>query len=180
MTGPGELRRVLWLSTTLCQVGGGERLVLEGARHFENRGVDTLIATFEFHERALFDGAYSPKLVVLAPETVNSTPRSVPGKMALWLRRALALARCVAGYQPQVLVAQTESSAFLLYLVTLFAPRPYGLLLFGQMFQFPEDLTKYSLIFRKHLREIRESQPGYRQIIALDPPAWSPARRAQV
>ncbi len=63
MTANGAIRRVFWLATALNQAGGGDRFVVEGTKHFEDQGIETTIATFDFHQNALFDSTYQVNVV---------------------------------------------------------------------------------------------------------------------
>src|SRR5690242_14850444 len=64
----GRVRKVVWLSGTLNQVGGGERLALEGVKHFVDQGITTHLVTWNFHPRALFDGRYSAEHITILSE----------------------------------------------------------------------------------------------------------------
>jgi glycosyltransferase involved in cell wall biosynthesis len=173
---PRRVRSIVWLTGTLNQIGGGERLILEGAKYFAAQGVQTRIVTWSFHPRALFDGAYSADNI-----TVIQEPRpSGNGVLPRTIRRAatlLDLRRLLRQHHPDIVMCQSEYDCIVAWLATRGLGIPYAVEIFGQMFQFNLDFAKYTLAFRRHLRAIRDSKIGYQQTVPLQGPRLNPVAR---
>ncbi len=84
--------------------------------------------------------------------------------------------RCIASsgtFAPELVICQSEFDAIKLYLLSHVLRFRYRVLVFGQMYQFKTDITRYSTVFRRHLKTIVASRPGYRDTVAMPPPHLS-------
>ena len=79
---------------------------------------------------------------------------------------------CVSSFKPDLIICQSEFDNIRLNLITLFNRIPIRLFVFGQMFQFKSDISKYSYIFRKKLDIVLEKQPDYKMRLG-DKPIFS-------
>ncbi len=159
------IQRVVLFSSTLNQTGGGDRLLLELARGLEIQGVQVTIIVLDFHPRALFEGQFAPpRLIVLG------RPPSGIAFIWGWLKTVWKTRQVILAARAQHIVAQSETNAIFVRLALCGHRIPYSIQIFGQMFQFPHDLTKYARVFRKHLPVIIESMEGYRHTIPREMP----------
>ncbi len=177
----GKIRKIIWFSSTLNQAGGGERLLLEGIKYFGNQKIRTSVLTYDFNEKALFDGGYKANIVQLMEnkDKINFTNflSVTTYKLFIIFLCIFPLRKAINEIKPDVIICQSENNAIMLYFATLLTPFSYVIHIFGQTFQFPEDLTKYALIFRRHLGEIRESVAGYMESIPEKLPKCSLVKR---
>lgn len=173
------IKKIIWFSGSLNQVGGGERLILEGAKYFESKGIKTYILTWNFENKALFDETYKQdNILVLSQksEAVNSKNHLL--KIMRRISKILTLRRKLKEINPDVIITQTYTTDSIpLFLATLFSSFPYVTFIHGTMFRIPEDLIKYTFIFRKYFSKIRESVTGYKETIPLSPLKSTLARR---
>lgn len=167
----GKIKKIVWFSGSLNQVGGGERLILEGVKYFESNGIRTYILTWDFDEKALFDGTYqADNILVLSQKDVVINSTNLLSKIVRGISNTLTLRRKIREVKPDVIITQTYTiDSIPLYLATLFSPFLYVTFIHGTMFRIPEDSIKYTIIFRKYFNEIRESVTGYRETIPLSP-----------
>lgn len=153
-------------------MGGGERLLLEGVKFYRQQGHRAIVITWFFDEDALFDGAYENRDIF----ELNTTeaPRDKIIQRA-WSRfRTLGRLRTILQEQEVSLVfIQGEYDVALVWLATLITRIRYRFIVFGQMFQYPHDIGKYAVVFRRHLRAITLSRPGYTETVPLEPPRRS-------
>lgn len=170
------LDRLLWyVAGTLDMAGGGERLIMEGVKYFESVGVKAtlLLDRAMPNGAAFFDGAYAPRVQVLdAGTTEPAKPASgILGKAVrrlgrIWRRtNAMSHTVCVT---PTLLIANSPEECRQLWfagLLTRRLLRPDITFIHGSWFQFAEDRMKYAFIFRRRFRQIRDSDPVYREMI---------------
>jgi glycosyltransferase involved in cell wall biosynthesis len=167
-----DKKTLVWVVATLSSVGGGEQLLLEGANHYRSIGYDVHIFTWSFNEEALFDGTYDNKNIHVL--SGKQTSRQSIFRRALSRAYSLiSLRKKIQALNPERVICQSEYDVALVYLATLFTKIPYSILIFGQTFQFPHDIAKYSLMFKKQLKEIVGSMPGYGETIPLQRPKTS-------
>ncbi|MBI4056643.1 MAG: glycosyltransferase family 4 protein [Elusimicrobia bacterium] len=164
-----NIQRMLWLTSTLNQIGGGERLLLEGKKFFENQNIETVVLAGRFSPKALFDGTYSSHNIISLglPPLPN---KKITQEVFRRIRLLPMIHREIRRLKPDIVLCQSEYDCILLWGATLFNHQPYAVLIFGQMFQFAENIAKYTLVFRKHLKEIRASRPGYMATVPLKAP----------
>jgi glycosyltransferase involved in cell wall biosynthesis len=166
------MKSIVWIVTRLQQVGGGEKLLFEGVRHYRERGFDVHIITWHFDPKCLFDGEYENKNIhVLGGAGIEGG--RILDKAWSRARSIFAVRKLVREISPELVICQSEYDVVLARLATAGTNIPYSVLIFGQTFQFPKDHAKYSLIFRRHLREIVQSFAGYRDTIPLAAPRLS-------
>jgi glycosyltransferase involved in cell wall biosynthesis len=162
--------RVLWFVSSLEKVGGGERFALEAVAALRAKGHEAILVCDRFHPDASFGGRYDLSGTKVLEQKYQ------PGQG--YLRRVLAkffgliaLWNAVRSSAPQLLVCQSEFDAIKIGIIARFLRCPYRVYVFGQMFQFKTDISRYSTVFRRHLRTIVASRPGYRDTVTLPPPS---------
>jgi glycosyltransferase involved in cell wall biosynthesis len=159
-----EQKQLIYIINRLSEVGGGEKLLLEGVKYYRNLGYRVYIITWEFNEKALFNGTYENKDIINFDEIIK--PREqVLGRAFDRIKSIFKLRQLIREINPQLIITQGEYDVAICYLATLFTSFKYSFLIFGQIFQFPHDISKYALIFRRYLSKIRNSQQGYRDTI---------------
>jgi glycosyltransferase involved in cell wall biosynthesis len=165
-------KRVVFVTSTLNQVGGGERLLLEGVKYYDKIGIDVYVITWNFDKKALFDGKYQiPNLI-----NFDLNSNSGVGDYKYMFNKLLTIfkfRKVLRNLKPDLIISQSENDTTILNIAQLFLKKNYVTLIFGQMFQFPHDHTKYSLVFKKHLKSIVNSFVGYRESIPLINPSKS-------
>ena len=55
------VKRILWVVGSLEQIGGGERLLLEGVKYYDCIEVQTKVVTWRYNKNALFGNGYQLK-----------------------------------------------------------------------------------------------------------------------
>lgn len=162
-------RKIVWVLNRLITVGGGEKLLLEGVEYYREIGFDVYIITWEFSEKALFEGKYENKNIINLNERIK--PReNIFQRAVTRLGSILSFRKKLKELNPELIIVQGEYDVATTYIATLFTKLKYSFLIFGQIFQYPHDMGKYSLIFRKNLKTIIESQQGYKETIPIIPP----------
>jgi glycosyltransferase involved in cell wall biosynthesis len=165
----GPRKRIVWIVSRLTAVGGGERLIWEGARRYRELGFDVHVVTWAFDPKSLFDGAYENRDIHVLGDDRRAR-KAVLSRAWVRARSLGRLLRLVKKLEPDLLLCQSEYDAILTHVISRLSGVPFSVLIFGQMFQFPEDLAKYSRTFRPHLGEIVASMPGYRDTVSLTAP----------
>jgi glycosyltransferase involved in cell wall biosynthesis len=161
--------KLLWFVSSLEQKGGGERFVLEAVHALRAQGHDAHLACDRLAEAASFDGRYDLSRVICTARPFDL--RASYARRALnKLRGAVALARVVRHLKPELVICQSEFDAIRLYLLSRVLAFRYRVFVFGQMYQFKTDITRYSTVFRRHLEAIVASRPGYRATVTMPPP----------
>ncbi len=167
MNTPSRPKRVVFFSGMLLGVGRAERLLLEEVKFLKKNGFDTRIVTFDFHPEFLFNQSYG----AVVEQIGRPLPTSglLPRAMVL-VANILALRRKLKQIKPDIIISSSSWGCVYLYFATLFTPYPYATYIHGSIFWFPTDLLKYTLTHRKVLHEIRNSVPGHKEFIPLQPP----------
>ncbi len=161
-----SIRRLVWyVEAPLTFSGGGERLLLEGIKHFTKLGIETALfaAGAPVDSRKLFNGAYQPHVLVSVP---------LVRKSAFWTRipvirhffRLWRDAEVIAGFKPDYLIANSQySSALLLKMKAMGQLRgiPFACFIHGSLFQFRNDREKYAWIFSSRFHEVWNADPVY-------------------
>ena len=164
------IKRVAFISSTLNQVGGGEKLLLEGVKYYHKIGLDVHVITWNFDKISMFDGKYTmPNLINLDVETSKKVGDYK--FMLIKIFYIFKLRKILVNLKPDLIISQSENDSTVLNLAQLFLKKNYITLIFGQMFQSSHDYTKYSLIFKKHLKPIVNSFVGYGETIPLQNPS---------
>jgi glycosyltransferase involved in cell wall biosynthesis len=159
-------KTIVWIAGSLIDVGGGEQLLFEGVKHFRSIGYDVHIITWSFDQEALFNNTYENKNIHVISENESSRSNIFKRASSRFLS-IFTLRKKIALLSPHRIICQSEYDVTLVYLATLGKKIPYSILIFGQTFQFPHDLAKYSLVFKKHLKTIVASMDGYRETTPL-------------
>jgi glycosyltransferase involved in cell wall biosynthesis len=166
-----KIRKIAWITSTLHTAGGGSRLLLEGKEFYEKQGIDVHVITWDFDEESLFDGRYSRENI-FEIEGSRDPHGSLTSRAIKRLKTIGRLRAMLKKFRPDVVFNQSEYDAALLKIALVGTHYPQVAFVFGQMFQFPNDLAKYAIPFRRHLNEIRNSTPGYREFVpAKRPPS---------
>jgi glycosyltransferase involved in cell wall biosynthesis len=166
------MQKIIWFVSSLEQKGGGERFVLEGTAALRALGHRVLVVCDRLDEKASFDGRYDLS-------DIRCTASEYDGKRSYFMRifakarGLIGLRRIIAQEKPDMVVCQSEYDAIKLYLLSRIIPFAYRVFVFGQMYQFKTDISRYAKIFRPHLETIVASRPGYKTTVALPPPALS-------
>ncbi len=166
------MKNVVFISSTFNQVGGGERLILEGIKFYSEKGFNVTLITWNYNEKSLINNKYK------VPNLINLNSDNKFNINSYWfaarkLLKILEFRRILISLKPDFIISPSENDTTFLYLAMLFTKKKYSTLIFGQMFQIPEDPTRYSFVFRKHLKKIISSYVGYRETIPLRRPKQS-------
>jgi glycosyltransferase involved in cell wall biosynthesis len=165
--------KLLWFVSSLEQKGGGERFVLEAAQALKGQGHTVRIACDRLAVAASFDGRYDLSNVICTQQGLDGSAAYLM-RVLNKLRGIFALHRVIRDFRPDMVVCQSEFDAIKLYILSCLLGFPYRVFVFGQMYQFKTDITRYSSVFSKHLQTIVASRPGYRVTVPLTPPKLTP------
>lgn len=161
--------KVLWFVSSLEQKGGGERFVLEGINALRALGHEANIVCDRLDAAASFDGRYDLSSIRCVNRTLNHNAGYFP-RVFSKLRGTLDLLGVIRQCRPDLVLCQSEFDAIKLYLLSRLLRFRYRVFVFGQMYQFRTDITRYSSVFRRHLETIISSRPGYRETVIMPPP----------
>jgi glycosyltransferase involved in cell wall biosynthesis len=176
----GEIKKIVWFNREFCEKGGGERLILEGLKHFESVGIESYLLTFTFDRKALFDGIYKPEIIEITQKDNQSTENFLL-KIISPICKTLALRKKIKNIKPDFIITQGQwNHNISLYLATLFPSFPYVVHIFGSMFTFSDEFSKYAMVFRKHFNEVRESMEAYKEIIPTKLPKIGVVKRLRL
>ena len=164
--------KVLWLVSSLEQKGGGERFVLEARAAIQALGHDAQIVCDRLGAQASFDGRYDLSKVICTAQRPDGGTGYV-GHAWQKLRGVIALFGIFRQFRPDLVICQSEFDAIRLYLLSRFCKFTYRVFVFGQMYQFDTDISRYAFVFRRHLETIVASRPGYRTTVKMPPPTLS-------
>lgn len=168
---------ILWFVSSLEQKGGGERFVLEAVASLRGLGHNAQVACDRLDAAASFDGRYDLSQVICTAQAFQRGAGYVSRAFSK-LRGVFALFRVIRRLAPELVICQSEFDAIKLYLLSRVLGFRYRVFVFGQMYQFKTDLTRYSSVFRRHLETIIASRPGYRDTVAMPPPRLPPLVKA--
>ncbi len=158
-----------WVVSSLERRGGGERFVLEGANALRKLGHDAFVVCDRRGEDASFDGEYDLSTVVCTGRSQGldvSYLKTVYSKFI----GIFALYGALRAIKPEIVICQSEYDAIRVFLISRLLKFKYYVFVFGQMYQFSTDVSRYSSVFRKHLEVIVASRPGYQETVVLPPP----------
>lgn len=157
-------KNIAWIVSRLDIVGGGEKLLGEGVRHYSNLGHKVFVYTWAYDSRSTYEGKYSfGELTVF--EKVETSRQNL---MKHALSRAIhifKIRRSLKDRNVNVVICQSEYDAILVKLASIGLNIKTVLLAFGQTFQFINDLAKYSFTFKKAFRNVFDLNPVYRGFI---------------
>jgi glycosyltransferase involved in cell wall biosynthesis len=172
MTHSEDKKTILWVLKSLEVPGGGERLLLEGARHYRSLGLRVIIVVWHFSEVSLFNGEYENRDIICL--NAKSSQRANIIKSAFFrIQKLFELRKIIKDNNVDLMFSQGEYDNALLYLASRCLNIPYRFLIFGQTYQYPHDNAKYSYFFKPHLKTIVNSCPGYKDTTPLTKPKLS-------
>ena len=161
-------KKIVWFVASLQQRGGGERFVLETVRALRKSGLKTSLICDRLSDEASFDGTYD------LSDVVDLEQSGVSEKYFLRLLQKclgiFSLYAAVRRERPTLIICQSEHDAIKISIISKLLNCRYRVFIFGQMFQFKTDISKYSRVFREHLEIITASSPGYGRNVTLPPP----------
>ena len=160
-----KIHSIAWVTSTLDVASGGARLLLEGIAYYKSIGIRVLVITWDFHEDALFDGRYS-KDDIFEIRGSKAAGLSLTSRALKRLMTIKTLRNKLVEFKPDIIFNQSEYDATILKIALVGTKLRYASFIFGQMFQFYNDITKYAFPFNRHLEEIRNSTPGYREFVS--------------
>jgi glycosyltransferase involved in cell wall biosynthesis len=161
--------KVLWFVSSLEQKGGGERFVLETVHALCDQGHDAHVVCDRLKRAASFDDRYDLSEVICTSQPFDSNAGYV-SRVLSKLRGLSALYQAIHRFKPELVICQSEFDAIKLYLLSRVLRFRYRVFVFGQMYQFKTDITRYSTVFRRHLETVIASSPGYRDTVVMPPP----------
>lgn len=166
-------KKILWVVGSLEQIGGGERLLLEGVKYYDSIGVQTKVVTWRYNEKALFGKGYQLNDIVVLGNNKNVKRSNILKFGFDRFKSIVKLLSIARKFNPDLLLCQSEYDAIIVGIIARMLNRKFTVLIFGQTYQFPNDNIKYSILFRKHLTEIVNSCQGYKDSIPLTAPKLS-------
>lgn len=153
--------KILWYVSQLNQSGGGDRYALATAELLREYGHNVIIACDSVGPAASFDGRYDLSSVISFNEPdkreISYVKKVIKKAFGLW-----PVIKLIWRERPEMLFCQSEYDAIRLMAVTRIFRVPFRVHIFGQMYQFRSDLSKYSWIFKGDMPSILESCPGYK------------------
>jgi len=170
-----EIRRLIWfVGGELTFAGGGERLLLEGLKSFAEKGIEAVLFTNggSVSREALFDGAYSPTMLPIK-RVKSSILANFPAlKRLKKINNLLEIRNTLSCFNPDIVIANSQFEAKILWILNLLTFKnkiKFVCFIHGSLFQFPDDLKKYALVFRSKFKTIWENDPVYKAVIPLQP-----------
>ena len=160
---------MLWFVSSLEKKGGGERFVLEGSNAIRSHGHDVRIVCDRLNDAASFDGRYDLTGVLCTAQDYDPKAGYLSRTFSK-IGGLLALYRVVRNERPDLVICQSEFDTIKLFVLSKLMRVKYRTFVFGQMFQFKSDISKYSSVFRRHLETVVSSRPGYRDTVMMPPP----------
>lgn len=160
--------RIIWYVSSLEQKGGGERFVLEGVEALKRAGNEVQLVCDRLTDAASFDGRYDLSVI-----TALNSKEGGKSYLSIALSKALGifkLSSLVRDFKPELVVCQSEFDAIKVHVLSKIYGFKYSVFVFGQMYQFSTDISKYSSVFRRYLNQIVQSRPGYKETVILPPP----------
>ncbi len=162
--------KVSWYVASLEKIGGGERFVLEATKALEERGVDITVIADTINSKLLFNGKYNLSNVICTNAKFINLMSGYFLAASYKLLGVVNLYQTLRAIRPNHVVCQSEYDAIKVWILSKFFRYDFSVFVFGQMFQFAHDNSKYSTIFRAHLNRILSSRPGYSETVVLPPP----------
>ncbi len=166
------MQKIIWFVSSLEQKGGGERFVLEGTAALRAIGHDVRIVCDRLDHKASFDGRYDLSTILCTASEYDGN-QGYFSRIFAKARGMIALLHIISREKPDMVVCQSEYDAIKLYLLSRIIRFTYRVFVFGQMYQFKTDISRYAKIFRPHLEAIIASRPGYRMTVTMPPPRLS-------
>jgi len=185
--GMREFHVVWYRSGTTGLFGGAERVMLEGLRCLRQMGMRTTLLLHEplLPEIAEFFRPYHFEIVIVPGFSANgSAAKGRFNRLLRFFRQVRKLRATLKALAPSLVVAADgPNDCYLLWLYSLaglIRLPPTVTFIHGSPFQFADDVTKHSLVFRRHLSAIRSEDPVYREIIPSEAPAMGRRQRVRL
>lgn len=151
----------MWFHPSLLGSGGGERLILEGMKAFEEMGLDATLLVLRSHGDEVYEGNYRPRVVSLNASDSERSAGYLRRILRLW-RTLLTMRKQLQALQADMVVVQAQwGEAIPVYLATRFSSVQYVAYHWDSLFTYPTEQSKHALIFRRHFEEIRRSIREY-------------------
>lgn len=163
-------KKILWIVGSINQIGGGERLLLEGVKYYQSIGIRTKVVTWQFNKERLFGNEYKLDDIEVLGKSNNTKRSDVLNYGFNRFKSIMKLLKIARDFKPELLICQSEYDAIIVGIISKILRKKFIVLIFGQTYQFPYDNIKYSKIFKKHLNEIVNSCQGYKDTIPLKSP----------
>lgn len=161
--------KIIWFVSSLEQKGGGERFALEAASALRDQGHTVTIVCDRIGPAASFDGTYDLNGIVCTSQSFDHS--QTYAKRALKKFRGIfSLYGIIKSLKPELVICQSEFDAVRLFFLSSILSFRYRVFVFGQMYQFKTDISRYSSVFKKHLPAVINSRPGYKETVLMPPP----------
>jgi glycosyltransferase involved in cell wall biosynthesis len=164
--------KIAWFVSSLERRGGGERFALEGVKALQDLGHDTKLLCDRIGSDASFDGVYDLSDVICT-KSAQLVNLGYFHKALEKLLGVFTLYSKLAGIKPDLVICQSEYDSIRLYLLSRLLRFKYRVFVFGQMYQFSHDISRYSSVFSRYLETIVSSRPGYIQTVQVPGPKLS-------
>lgn len=161
--------KIIWFVSSLEQKGGGERFALEAANALRAQGHSVTIVCDRIGPAASFDGIYDLSEIVCTSQSFDQS-QTYALRALQKFKGVFSLFGITKGLKPDMVVCQSEFDAIRLFLLSKFLSFRYRVFVFGQMYQFKTDISRYSSVFKRHLPAVINSRPGYRETVLMPPP----------
>jgi len=150
------IKRVVLYSRKIINPGGAERLLFEEYKYLKTHNIAVKVFTFELDNNALFNNKVEDIEVIHTGGVIKN--------YILNLRRSLKR------FKPDIVIA--SQSCPILYCALLLTGIPYVMHIHSSIFWFPDNLIKFSLIFRRAMKRVKSLSPGHKEFIC-PPPRFS-------
>lgn len=169
-----KAKKIIWFVSSLEQKGGGERFVLESVNAINSQSNKAIIVCDRLNNNASFDGHYDLSKIISTKQEYDLNKKYIYRALSKF-KGIISLGKIIKKEKPDLVICQSEFDNIKLYILSKLLKFNYTVFVFGQMFQFREDISKYSTIFRKNLNIIRNSRHGYKETTTISPPKLSTA-----
>lgn len=157
-------KNIILFHSGLTGAGGAERLMFEEEKYFRYNNYDTMILTFDFDIKSLFNNHFNPKIKNLNIKYGKNN------RLKTFLRRVFTLRNILKEINPNMILSSNMWDCIYLYFATFGTNIRYSSHIHSTIFWFGDDLTKYSFIYQKVFNEVREGVYGHRQYLSKNPP----------
>ena len=134
--------------------GGAERVLIEQAASFVERGIRCTIVVFEIDAPLREQLPREADVIVLGERRYSDLA---------FFPDLLKLSRCLRRLRPDCVIAHQTMTDYLRWAL-LGTGTPYFQLKYTSPFYMAQDTTKYSFLYRSRFQKVRDSMPGYSEI----------------
>ena len=174
-----KLKRVVLFCPNFSSVSGVERITLEEAKYFAEKGIETYTLTFELQKEAKLTLELLQQIDMVNIEEIPY--RRTSNELLQRIYEVHALRKKIKEIKPDIIIAQETGVCCELYLATFFTNFRYVAHIHDVPFQSYTSLTKHGLIFRRVFEEIRTSPiGGKKEHILSKPPKMGLLKRGRV